>query len=79
MESKAASKGAKNTFKNHCRLLHFMTLTSLDQIMFTLSSLTMAERFCNFCKQLFLVSYKAIRLLRDSLSEVFTYEMSKFD
>ena len=47
--------------------------------MFTLSSLTMAESVYNFYTVFFSVSYKTILLLRDSLSEVFIYEMSKFE
>ena len=37
MESKATTKWAKNTVKNYSWLLHFMSLISRDQIMFTRS------------------------------------------
>ena len=48
MKSKAASKGAKNTFKNYSRLLHVMLLISWDQIMLYAESINNGGKFYNF-------------------------------
>ena len=45
MKSKAASKEAKNTFKNYSRLLHFMLLVSWDQIMRYAESINNSGKF----------------------------------